>query len=83
MTVDRGTADAENALKYKFSTMKPQLSFPDKVDNSDAPFQPRLKIKHNAQVEWNPNGSVVVLLLTNRDQRRGFLRESLHLRDFQ
>ena len=83
MTVDRGTADAANALQYKFSTAKPPLSFPDKVDNSDAPFQPRLKIKHHAQVEWNPNGCFVTVSLRNRDGRRGRLREPLHLRDFQ
>lgn len=54
--MERGTAETENALKYKFSMKKPQLSFPDKVDNTDAPFQPRLKTKLNAQVEWNPTG---------------------------
>ena len=55
--MERGTAETENALKYKFSMKKPQLSFSDKVDNTEAPFQPRLKTKLHAQVEWNPNGA--------------------------
>lgn len=40
-------------MKYSSSLNKPQLSFKDAIDNSSAPFQPQLKIKHNSKVEWN------------------------------
>ena len=55
-TVDRGQAVNENVITYKSSLEKPQLAFTDKVDNTDTPFQPRLRIKHNSQMDWSVEG---------------------------
>ncbi|KAK8794410.1 hypothetical protein JH06_1619 [Blastocystis sp. subtype 4] len=52
-TVDRGSAVKENVITYKASLDKPQLAFTDGVDNSKTPFQPKLKVKHNAQMNWS------------------------------
>ena len=49
----------ENVVHYNSSLEKPQLLFKDCIDNSHSPFQPKLKIKHNAQTEWSLNGSSI------------------------
>ena len=55
-TVNRGSAVKENVITYKASLDKPQLAFTDGVDNSETPFQPKLKVKHNAQMNWSLEG---------------------------
>jgi exosome complex exonuclease RRP6 len=42
------TNAGETPNKSSFALMRPQVAFPDKVDNSDAPFVPKLKFKHHA-----------------------------------
>ena len=54
--MNRGSAVKENVITYKASLDKPQLAFTDGVDNSETPFQPKLKVKHNAQMNWSLEG---------------------------
>ena len=61
MSINRGNAEKENVVKYNSFLEKPQLAFKDGVDNSDAPFQLKLKTKHHAQIDWNENGIIVFL----------------------
>ena len=56
--MDRGSAVKENVITYKASLDKPQLAFTDGVDNSETPFQPKLKVKHNAQMNWSLDGVI-------------------------
>lgn len=58
--MDRGSAVKENVITYKASLDKPQLSFTDGVDNSKTPFQPKLKVKHNAQMNWSLDGRISI-----------------------
>ena len=67
-------------VKYNDAVEKPQLRFKDFVDNSEAPFVPRLKVKHNAMVEWNVSGRFSVSPLSRR-QRIGSPRKPLSLRN--
>ena len=56
--MDRGSAVKENVITYKASLDKPQLAFTDGVDNSKTPFQPKLKVKHNAQMNLSLDGMI-------------------------
>ena len=58
--MDRGSAVKENVITYKASLDKPQLAFTDGVDNSKTPFQPKLKVKHNAQMNWSLDGMISI-----------------------
>lgn len=49
-------------ITYKSSLEKPQLAFSDGVDNSTSPFQPKLKVKHNAMMPWSLSGRLSPLL---------------------
>lgn len=68
-------------VKYNDAVEKPQLRFKDFVDNSEAPFVPRLKVKHNAMVEWNVSGGFSVSPFSSRRQRIGSPRKPLSLRN--
>ena len=80
MEFSRGSAAQANVVKYNDAVEKPQLRFKDFVDNSDAPFVPRLKIKHNALVEWNPAGRFGHSLQIRR-KRSGSARKPLSFRN--
>ena len=67
-------------VKYNDAVEKPQLHFKDLVDNSETPFVPRLKVKHNALVDWNVNGRRCSLLRARRE-RGGAPREPVSLRN--
>lgn len=67
VSINRGDAAKENVVKYNSSLDKPQLSFKDAVDNTDTPFQPKLKIKHHSQIEWNANGILFECLIISID----------------
>ena len=65
-------------ITYKSSLEKPQLAFTDGVDNSAAPFQPKLKVKHNAQMPWSPSGRLSPLF-SSADSAEGGLYENPYL----
>jgi hypothetical protein len=47
----------DRSLRYAGHIMKPQIRFEDDIDNSHAPFLPKLKFKHNARVPYEPGQS--------------------------